>query len=73
MPTKYNLLAFSGDHKDENHVKVFTNRLMHLEKLHIDRLQHMKTLGLNNETMFFEASRGIQKISLNLEIMYYGI
>jgi hypothetical protein len=32
----------------------------------------MKTLRLKSETMFFEASRGIQKRSLNLEIMYYG-
>jgi hypothetical protein len=32
----------------------------------------MKTLGFNSETMFFETSKGIQKTSLNLEIMYYG-
>ncbi len=38
MPTKYVLPTFSGDHKDENHVRVLTNRLMDLEKMHIDRL-----------------------------------
>jgi hypothetical protein len=31
MPTKYVLLAFSGEHKDENHFRVLTNRLMDLE------------------------------------------
>jgi hypothetical protein len=60
MPTKYVLPTFYGDHKDENHVRVLTNRLMDLEKLHIDKLQHMQTLGLNIETMFFEASKGFK-------------
>jgi hypothetical protein len=36
MHTKYVLLTFSGDHKDENHVRVLTNKLMDLGKLHID-------------------------------------
>jgi hypothetical protein len=38
MPTKYILPTCSGEHKDANLVKVFTSRLIDLEKFQTDRL-----------------------------------
>ncbi len=39
------MLAFNGDHKDANPIKVLTNRLIELEKLQIDKLQVEETIG----------------------------
>ncbi len=36
--TKYVMSTFSGDHKNVNLIKIFTNRLIDLEKLHINKL-----------------------------------
>jgi hypothetical protein len=36
MPTSYGLLAFGGNHKYANLVRVLTSRLIELEKLLID-------------------------------------
>jgi len=33
MPIEYVMSSFNGDHKDVNHVRVLTNKLIELEKL----------------------------------------
>jgi len=39
MPTKYVLLAISGDHRDVEPTKMLTSRITKLEKLHENRLE----------------------------------
>jgi hypothetical protein len=39
------MLTFSGDHRDANHVKVLTNKLIKLEKLLNDKLKVKDTIG----------------------------
>jgi hypothetical protein len=39
------MLTFSGDHRDANHVKVLTSRLIELEKLLNDQLKAENTIG----------------------------
>jgi hypothetical protein len=39
MPTKYVLLAISGDHKDAESIRVLTTRIIKLEKLHDNILE----------------------------------
>jgi hypothetical protein len=38
MPIECVIPILNGDHKDIDHVRVFTNKLSNLEKLQIDRL-----------------------------------
>ncbi len=45
MPIKYVLLAFSGDHRDANPIRVFINKLIDLEKLQTNKLQAQETIG----------------------------
>ncbi len=44
MLTKYILSTFNGDHRDVNHVKIFTSILINLKILHIDILQARETI-----------------------------
>jgi hypothetical protein len=37
------MLTISGDHIEANHVRVFTNKLINLEKLHINILHTHET------------------------------
>jgi hypothetical protein len=39
MPIKYVFLAFSGDHRDANLIRVFISKLIDLEKLQTNKLQ----------------------------------
>jgi hypothetical protein len=39
MPTKYVLLAISGDHKDAKSTRMLTTRITKLEKLHDNILE----------------------------------
>jgi len=55
-----------------NFVKVFISRLINLEKLRINKLQHKKPLAINGRIVHFGVSSDIQKRSLNLGIMCYG-
>jgi hypothetical protein len=45
MPIKYVMLAFNGDHRHANPNKIFTNKLIELEKLQNDKLQAEYTIG----------------------------
>jgi hypothetical protein len=45
MPIKYVILSFNGDRIDANLVKVLISRLTKLEKLQIDKLHAMETVG----------------------------
>ncbi len=38
MPTKYILLIIDNDHKEGNHVRVLTSRILELKKLQEDKL-----------------------------------
>ncbi len=68
MPIEYVFLAFIGDHRDANHVKVLTSKLTQLEKLQNDKLQaHEIVVNLQWNC---EVNRGIQRRYSNLEIMY---
>jgi hypothetical protein len=39
MPIKYVLLAFNGDHRDANPIKVFISKSTDLENLQTNKLQ----------------------------------
>ncbi len=43
MPTKYILPIVGGNDKDNISVRVLTNRIIKLEKLHEDKMQVAKT------------------------------
>jgi hypothetical protein len=45
LPIEYVMLAFNGDHIDANPIRVFTSKLIELEKLQNDKLQAEGTIG----------------------------
>jgi hypothetical protein len=47
MPTKYVLLAISGDHKDAKPTRVLTSRIIELEKLQENELEAQNNVGAN--------------------------
>jgi hypothetical protein len=46
MPIEYILLVISNNHKERNHVRVLTSRVLKLEKLQEDILQFEVNLGI---------------------------
>jgi hypothetical protein len=52
MPTKYVLLAISGDHKDAKPARVLTTRIIEVEKLQDNRLEVQNNVGANQWSRF---------------------
>ncbi len=46
MPTKYIMLVASGNDKDNTSMKVLTSKITKPEKLQKDRMQVVKTIGI---------------------------
>jgi hypothetical protein len=52
MPTKYVLLAISGDHRDVEPTRVLIAKITKLEKLHENRLEVQNNVGANQWSKF---------------------
>jgi hypothetical protein len=72
MPIEYVLLTFNGDHRNENPIKVPTNKLEELDKLNNVDYKQKKLLGVNNGIVLCGVNKSIQKRSSSLEVMYFG-
>jgi hypothetical protein len=47
MPTKYVLLAISGDHRDAEPTRVLTTKIRKLKKLQENKLEAQNNVGAN--------------------------
>jgi hypothetical protein len=72
MPIEYVTLAFNGDHRDANPIKVLTNKIIKLENLQNDKYKQKTLLGIDSGIVLYGINKNIQKRNSSLEIMYFS-